>query len=330
VSPCKACASAPCHLDPGIRGDERNWGWLALALAICLLAAPALAAPVLVTVTDKGVKTDCAEEDNVYVTLAAPGLRSFQVQARHPAYGAALRRDTAKPNFKNCTFQPQKDFPLTPRKVTLYRDGQVMIRGITYSGYWRPTSVKVDVAGRKDQGFTLIQFFQKEGRTWRESLVLHAPDGYWRLRPLPLPQFKGAVYGSSFLIGPVEESSRPYVRITEVRIDPKARRFTVLFDKGGQATLTITGLDHEAMTARVQLDPPVETGRPFVALRSMYVAPDNADTAELRWTAADGARKTAPVVGFGQVQGSAVAFEKSVPSRHNTSAPDILFSDFED
>lgn len=302
---------------------------LAFAAALALTAAPALAAPVLVTVRDKGVKTACAEEDNVYAVLSAPGVRSFEVQARHPAYGAELKRDTAKPNFKNCVFQPHKDFPLEPRKVTLYRDSKVMIRGITYSGYWRPTVVKVDVAGRKDQGFTLIQFFEKDGKAWRESLVLHAPDGYWRLRPLPLPQFKGAVYGSSFLIGPVEESSRPYVRIAEVRVDPKARRFTLTFDKGGQATVTITSLDHQAMKAKVELDPPVEAGRPFVALRSMYVAPDNADAAELRWTAPDGEKKTAAIVGFGQVQASAVGFEKSIPSRHNTSAPDILFSDFD-
>jgi hypothetical protein len=300
-----------------------------LAAAVVLVAGPVLAAPAVVTVKDKGVKTLCAEEDNVYATLSAPGLRSFTVEARHPAYGAVLERDTAKPNFTDCTFQPQHDFKLKPRKVILYDDGKVMIRGIEYSSYWRPTLVKVDVAGRKDQGFTLIQLLQKDGKAWQESLVLHAPDGYWRLRPLPLPQFKGAVYGSSFLIGPVEESSRPYVRITEVRIDPKARRFTVLFDKGGQASLTITGLDHQALKAKVELDPPVEAGRPFVALRSMYVAPDNADAAELHWTAPDGQMKVVPVVGFGEVQASAVGFEKSKPSRHNTSSPDILFSDFE-
>jgi hypothetical protein len=300
-----------------------------LAAALALIAVPALAAPVLVTVKDKGVKTRCAEEDNVYATLSAPGLRSFEVESRHPAYGAVLKRDTAKPNFTDCTFQPQFDFPLHPRKVILYRDDKVMIRGIEYSSYWRPTIVKVDVAGREDQGFTLIQLLQKNRGRWQEALVLHAPDGYWRLRPLPLPQFKGAVYGSSFLIGPVEESTRPYVRITKVRIDPKARRFTVLFDKGGQASLTITSLDDHAVKAKVELDPPVETGRPFVALRSMYVAPDNADTAELHWTTAGGERKIEPVVGFGQVQASAVGFEKSMPSRHNTSAPDILFSDFQ-
>src|SRR3982750_3556674 len=92
-----------------------------LAAAFALIAVPALAAPVFVTVKDKGVKTLCAEEDNVYATLAAPGLRSFEVQARHPVYGATLKRDTAKANFKNCVFQPQKDFRLTPRNVTLYR-----------------------------------------------------------------------------------------------------------------------------------------------------------------------------------------------------------------
>jgi hypothetical protein len=299
------------------------------ALSLALVAVPALAAPALVTVKDKGVKTECAEEDNVYAILSSPGVKSFAVEARHPVYGTSLKRDSSKANFKHCSFHPQQDFKLTPRNVTLYRDDKVMIRGVEYSSYWRPTLVKVDVAGRKDQGFTLIQFFQKLGKTWQECLVLHAPDGYWRLHPLPLPQFKGAVYGSSFLIGPVEESSRPYVRITEVRVDPRARRFTVLFDKGGQASLTITGLDRHAMTAKVELDPPVESGRPFVALRSMYVAPDNADTAELHWTQPDGQAKAAPVVGFGQVKASAVGFEKSIPSRHNTSAPDILFSDFE-
>jgi hypothetical protein len=300
-----------------------------LAATVAVIAAPALAAPALVTVKDKGVKTQCAEEDNVYAVMLAPGVRSFEVEARHPAYAATLKQDTFKPNFTDCTFQPQHDFPLNPRKVILYRDDKVEIRGIEYSSYWRPTLVKVDVAGRKDQGFTLIQLLQKDRGRWQESLVLHAPDGYWRLRPLPLPQFKGAGYGSSFLIGPVEESTRPYVRITEVKIDPKARRFTVLFDKGGQASLTITSLDDHAMKAKVEFDPPVETGRPFVALRSMFVAPDNADTAELHWTAADGQQKTEPVVGFGEVMASAVGFQKSMPSRHNTSAPDILFSDFQ-
>jgi hypothetical protein len=57
----------------------------------------------------------------------------------------------------------------------------------------------------------------------------------------------------------------------------------------------------------------------------MYVAPDNGDTAELR---VDG--KTWPAVGFGERKGASIGFARSVPSKHNTSAPDISFSDFED
>src|SRR5689334_18935749 len=98
-----------------------------IAAALALIAAPAFAAPAVVTVKDKGVKTLCAEEDNVYAVLLAPGLKSFEVESRHPAYAASLKRDVFKPNFKNCVFQPQHDFRLKPRKVILYQDDKVMI-----------------------------------------------------------------------------------------------------------------------------------------------------------------------------------------------------------
>src|SRR5438876_11469850 len=107
---------------------------LPLAAALALIAIPALAAPAVVTVKDQGVKADCAEEDNVYATLSSPGLRAFEVEARHPVYGAQLKRDSYKADFNNCSAQPQTDFPFAPRQVTLYRDARVMIRGVTYSG----------------------------------------------------------------------------------------------------------------------------------------------------------------------------------------------------
>ncbi len=296
-----------------------------LLLAALALPASAIAAPVTVTVRDKGVKTTCAEEDNVYAVLAAPGVRRFEAVARHPAYGKALKTDNYKADFSGCqpaTFSGKADTKFTPRKVTLYEDAKVRIDGITYGGYWRPDVVKVDVAGRKDQGFHLIQLFIKRGDDVQEALVLHAADGYWRLRPLPLPQFGGAVYGSSFLVGPVEESTRPYVRIREVRIDPKAMTFHLTYRMGGTADLMVTRIDHEELRLAVKLTPPVG-GRPFIALRSMYVSPDNGDTAELR---VDG--KTLPVVGFGSVKAQTVTFGRSIPSKHNTSAPDISFEGF--
>ena len=299
---------------------------LLITFALCLAATPVLAAPVQVTVTDKGVKTTCAEEDNVYAVLTAPGVRRFEAAARHPAYGKALKTDTYKADFSGCkpaTFSGVADTKFTPRKATLYEDANVRIDGITYGGYWRPDVVKVDVAGRKDQGFHLIQLFIKHGADVQEALVLHAADGYWRLRPLPLPQFGGAVYGSSFLVGPVEESTRPYVRIREVKIDPKAMAFHLTYVQGGSADLKVIRVDHEELRMAVTLSPPVK-GAPFVALRSMYVAPDNADTAELHADA-----KTFEAVGFGEQTAATIRFGRSVPSRHNTSAPDIIFEKFE-
>ena len=299
---------------------------LTLTAAIALIAAPALAAPLVVTVKDKGVKTACAEEDNVYAVVSAPAVKGFEVAARHPAYGKALKADNYKADFSGCqqqAFNGQKDYPFTPRTVVLYEDDKVRINGVTYGGYWRPDVVEVEGAGRKDSGFHLLQLFIKHGAEIQEALVLHDADGYWRLRPLPLPQFGGAVYGSSFLVGPVEESTRPYVRIRKVTIDPKALNFHLDYAKGGSADLKVVRLDHEELRLKVKIDPPVADG-PFAALRSMYVAPDNADTAELR---VDG--RTRPAVGFGEMTGRAISFARSVPSKHNTSAPDISFSDFE-
>ncbi len=301
--------------------------WLA-AMPLSALSLRAWAAPVAVTVQDKGRPTLCAEEDNVYATLAAAGVRRFEATARHPAYAASLKTDIQKPNFKHCHITPAKDFKFKPGKATLYQDDKVMVRGVTYPSYWRKETPAVQIAGKRTGGFHLLQLFVRDRGRWQEILVLHAPDGYWRLRPLPLPQFKEAVYGTSFLVGPVEEDQRPFVRITEVRIDPKAMSFTATYAKGGQAVMRVAQVDHHQLRVEASLDPAV-TGSPFVALRSMYVAPDNADTAELRWTTPAGARKTAPAVGFGAVQATALAFGRSIPSRHNTSAPDLAFSGFD-
>jgi hypothetical protein len=298
----------------------------ALAIALALIAGPALAAPVSVTVHDKGVKTTCAEEDNVYATITGKGVTRFTATARQPAYGKALKTDNYEADFSGCktqAFNGEKDYPFKPRTVVLYEDDKVRIDGVTYGGYWRPDVVEVEVAGRKDRGFHLLQLYIKHGKDVQEALVLHDADGYWRLRPLPLPQFGGGVYGSSFLVGPVEETTRPFVRIRKVTIDPRAMRFHLDYRKGGSAEVQVVRIDREELRAMVTLSAPVKGG-PFLAVRSMYVAPDNADAAELR---VDG--KTRPVVGFGKATGRSVSFARSVVSKHNTSAPDITFSDFE-
>ena len=259
--------------------------------------------------------------------MAAPDVRGFQVTASHPAYGKDLKVDNYKAEFTDCgSFSGAKDYKFTPRTRVLYEDANVKFVGVTYGGYWRKDVVDVEIDGVQDRGFHLLQMFIKHGDDVQEALVLHDADGYWRLRPLPLPQFGGAVYGSSFLVGPVEESTRPYVRIRKVTIDPRALSFHLDYVKGGSANLKVVKIDHEVLKMTVSLTPPVKKA-PFLALRSMYVAEDNADTAELRVTGEHG--RKLPAVGFGQVRGTAFRFGRSVVSRHNTSAPDLTFEGFE-
>jgi hypothetical protein len=293
--------------------------------AALALAAPVRAAPVAVTVRDKGVATRCAEEDNVYASVSGPRVQAFQVTARQPAYGGTLTENVYAPDFTDCGSTPSHDYRFKPRPpVILYEDDQVRIVGVTYGAYWRPERVRVTVAGRKDRGFHLIQLFVKHGEDVQEALVLHAADGYWRLRPLPLPQFGGSVYGSSFLIGPIEETTRPFVRIRQITVDPKALTFRLRFVKGGSATLAVKQIDHDQLSAAVALTPRVRA-RPFLALRSMYVAPDNADAAQIEWPG-----HTAPAVGFGAVTARTFGFTRPIPSKHNAAAPDLIFADFTD
>ena len=143
-----------------------------LSAALLIGSAPAIAAPVIVTVQDKGVKTLCAEEDNVYAVMTGPGLRHFTVTARQPIYGPKLTENAYKADFTNCGISGAKDIKFKPREpVVLYEDSHVKLMGITYGGYWREQQVAVEVAGRKDGGFHLIQLFVKHGADVQEALA---------------------------------------------------------------------------------------------------------------------------------------------------------------
>ncbi|MEI9889938.1 MAG: hypothetical protein WDN45_04230 [Caulobacteraceae bacterium] len=278
---------------------------------------------------DKGVRTQCAEEDNVYVVMSQPAVRRFTVTARHPVYGAALKADNSEADYVGCApMTGAHDYPFDPRTRTLYEDDHVLVKGVVYPGYWRPEQVPVRVGKARDAGFHLIQLFLKRGGDAQEVLVLHAADGYWRARPLPLPQFGRAAYGSSFLVGPIEESSRPFVRIARLVIDPRRLTFHAVFVKGGEATVRVVAADRRQVRLAVTLSPRAAAGPMFAAVRSMYVSPLKADAARLDWRDAS-VWRTAPVVGFGAVTARAVTFDRVVPSGHNTSAPDLLFEGFD-
>ena len=99
------------------------------------------------------------------------------------------------------------------------------------------------VGNRVETGFHLLQLWTRYQERAEEVLVLYPADGYWRARPLPPQNLRWSAYGSSFLIGPVETSGRPFVDIKDVAFDPATRTFTLNFVHGGSATLRLDKLD---------------------------------------------------------------------------------------
>ena len=72
-------------------------------------------------------------------------------------------------------------------------------------------------------------------------------------------------------------------------------------------------------------------GRPFAALRSMYVTEFNNDVARIavREKGAKGWREE-PIMAFKRAAATDVWAGRVSPSRHNTSSPDMVFSGFLD
>jgi hypothetical protein len=162
-----------------------------------------------------------------------------------------------------------------------------------------------------------------------EVLVLYPADGYWRARPLPPQNLRWSAYGSSFLVGPVEVEGRPFVDIQEISFDPATRTFTTKFARGGDASVRLDKLDQERIVLDVTLGQTIDNQRPFAALRSMFVTEGNSDVALLGWRRRnDAAWQRAPVMSFTRASVAELWAGRLAPSRHNTSAPDMVFKGF--
>ncbi|MFZ3117007.1 MAG: hypothetical protein WA159_01695 [Variovorax sp.] len=298
--------------------------------------AQGVAAPASVTVSNHSRSTACAEEDNVSLHLQAPGITRLRVEALPPPYLDQIDRDITAPDFSGCHFDG-RTHPTDP--VYRFRKGRVVLHdgprwrivGLMLPTFWRPQRVPVRIGQRTVRGVHLLQVFAKTGGTAqpREVLVLYPADGYWRIKPVPAPRLGDGVYGSSFLLGPVVDEGRPVVNIASIRIATRPLVLHLRFADGGQAHVAV----EEASPARTALDvsfsPAVDGAAPFATLRSMHVAPDNADVSEITWRQdADTALQTKPLDAVRRIEATDVRFGRSVPSRHNSSAPDIRFHDF--
>lgn len=326
------------------RATGSHWRALSVAtisLCLCLLVVSRLladsggATPTAVEVVNASRPTRCAEEDNLYVKLVGAGVQAMRIEARHPVYLADLQADSTQPNFTGCDMSGDPAHAFTPNTLVLYEDAGVKLIGHTFQSFWRPNVVPFRVADRLVPGLHLIQVFVKQDTGASEFLVLYPADGYWRLKPLPPRHLADSAYGSSFLIGPVEEKGRPLVEITDVLFEPATRAFHLTFAAGGRARVTIGAIRDHLAALDVRFDPPAGTG-PFAALRSMFVTPALADAAEVHWqpqpgagAGADAPMSRVAIMDFKQAVASSVRFGRSTPSGHNTSAPDLVFHRFE-
>src|SRR5580704_918083 len=188
----------------------------ALALALCAIPGAASAQSLAVQALNASVPTLCAENDNVYLKFVSGAVREFTIEATHPAYAGTIVLDRSAPDFRNCNMAGDPAYRAEPRRVTLYETGELQLVGHTFTSFWRPNEVQVRVGTRVETGLHLLQLYTKFKERTEEVLVLYPADGYWRARPLPPENLSYSAYGSSFLIGPIEDEGRPYVNIRDI------------------------------------------------------------------------------------------------------------------
>ena len=305
---------------------KANW------IILCLLfATPSPAAEIPVTASNRSSPVLCAEKDNVEIDFTAPDVRGFRIQSVHPAYIGTIVTDHWAPDFTSCDMTHDPAFIAKARRITFWETTEFWLTGYTYPAFWRPGNVPFRVGERVENGLHLVQLWMLYHERAEEILVVYPPDGYWRARPLPPENLRWSAYGSSFLLGPVEVRERPMVALTDIAFDPETRTFTLNFESGGSATLRVDRIDQDRIVLEAKISGATPQGAPFLALRSMYATDFNNDVAKVAWRAPGGAGwGESPVMAFGGGPLTELWAGRTQPSRHNLSAPDMVFSHFDD
>ncbi len=303
-----------------------------LALAALSFAPVAQAATLdglAVQVTNTSEPVLCAEKDNVAINFASPEVRSFRIEAVHPAYMGTLRQDRWEPDWTACEdISEATSTKPHPTMQTLYEDDRIKIMGLSFSEFWRPSETTVTIGGKVTRDIHLMQLLKKHNGKDEEVIAMYPGDGYWRIKPLPPQHLGWTAYGSSFIVGPVEFDQRPVANLKDVAFDPKAMAFTLTLAKGGKAHVAVVDLNEERMTLDVSFDGTI-AGTPFATLRSMYVTEFNADVARIA-VREEKARswREEMIMDFRDATATDAWMGRLVPSRHNTSAPDMMFNHF--
>ena len=287
------------------------------------------------TVTNATRTTQCAEEDNVYVKLSGEGLSGMRIEARQPPYISQLTVDDSKADFTDCNFKQSENpvYHFQPKKVVLWESERYVMLGNTYETFWRADQVPVVVEGRVTEQIHLIQLFLKDASAPEagrfEFLVLYPVDGYWRAKPIPSLPMTYSTYGTSFLLGPVQEAQRPVVELAKVEFLPAQLSFRLDFEDGSHGTVRLAEINRERLALEYSHDRGYPISQPMAAIRSMFVTPEKSDVAEVSLRPApSGELLTQPLSALSERAVTEVRFGRSLVSRHNPSAPDMWFGAF--
>jgi len=317
------------------RFDRRDFllGAGSLSLASNAVAEPAVNETpdeLQVRVENNSVPELCAEKDNIELDFISPRLRHMQIQAVHPSYINTIVSDRWAPDWSSCDLSHDPKFFAQARRRTFWETPEFWMTGYTFPSFWRPNDVSIRVGDTVEKGFHLIQLWMWHRERAEEIMVFYPPDGYWRIRPLPFEDMRWTAYGSSFLVGPVETQERPIVAFEEIIFESDTRSFILKFKRGGQARVVIKNIDQDRLTLDVGFSDAMPGGRPFAALRSMYAMQTMSDAAIVAWRSKRGKGwEEAPVIRFPGASATEVWVGRHLPSRHNLSAPDMVFSKFE-
>ena len=287
-----------------------------------------------VNVANRSVPVLCAEKDNVELTFTSPNVRDFRIQAAHPAYIGTINVDRYAPDFTSCDMSADPVYrsdATKEQRITFWETPDFWLTGYIYPSFWRPANVPIRIGNREVKGLHMVQLWMKYRERAEEVLVIYPPDGYWRARPLPFADMRWTAYGSSFLVGPVEIKDRPIVDLKSIALDPATMTFTLEFARGGSAKLKIDTIDQERFVIETSLSADVPRNYPFASMRSMYATEFNSDVARVAWRSKGvEAWGEAPVMSFKGADVTEIWAGRTVPSQHNKSAPDMIFSHFND
>jgi len=293
-------------------------------------SAPAAAPEELqVRVENNSVPELCAEKDNIELDFISAKVRRMQIQAVHPAYISMIGTDRWAPDWSSCDLSHDPKFAAQARRQTFWETPELWLVGYTFPSFWRPNDVPFRVGNRVEKGFHLVQLWMSYRERAEEIMVIYPPDGYWRARPLPFEDMRWTAYGSSFLVGPVETQERPITAFEEIEFDPATKTFILRYKRGVEARLSLSKIDQERIVLDVSYSDAMPDNRAFAALRSMYAMQTMSDAALVAWRGKKGKSwEEAAVIDFPGASATEIWVGRHLPSRHNMSAPDMVFSKF--